>query len=82
MGFVEAGNSRLQAHNVREEETVLQRFFGVFKILEHAFRSEHFQKSICYGRFSLVLGRRLVVPFHEREMQMFFWIFSKFSVFS
>ena len=55
--FLEAWNSRLQACRAREEETVLQRFFGIFKILEHP--SVHFQKSIYNGGFSPVVGCRL-----------------------
>ena len=57
--FAEAGNSRLQGCSVREEEAVLQRFFGVFEILEHLYPSEHFQKSICKGSFSPVVSCRL-----------------------
>ena len=57
--FVEAGNSRLLACSIKEKETVWERFFGVFEILEHSFPSEHFQKSICNGGFSPVVDCRL-----------------------
>ena len=39
----------------------------VFKILEHPFHSEYFQKSICSGVFSPVVDGRLFT-FHEGEL--------------
>ena len=35
------------------------KFFGVFEILEYPFPSEHFQRSICNGGFSSVVGCKL-----------------------
>ena len=52
--FVEVGNFDLQACNLREKGTHLQRLLGIFEISEYPFFSEHFWKSICRGVFSLV----------------------------
>ena len=63
--------------SVREEETVLQRCFGIFEILEHHFPSEHFQKSIYNGGFISRVGCRLKsFSFIKWKLHMFFWIFS------
>ena len=76
--FVEAGNSRLLACSIKEKETVWERFFGVFEILEHSFPSEHFQKSICNGGFSPVVDCRLQsCNLIKWEWQMFSMKFSK-----
>ena len=72
--FVKVGNSGLQACNVREKGAISQTLFWNFR----NFPTFHFEKSICGGIFSLVLGCRLkLCNFLKME---FHCIFSKFSL--
>ena len=63
--FVEVANFDLQACDLREKGTHLQRFGGIFEISEYRFFYEHFQK--------IQSGTRT-------PLSAFFWISSKVFV--
>ena len=57
--FVEVGNSGLHAYNFEKKRQFCKDFFDIFKILEYPFFSEHFEKSIRFGVFNLLIDSSL-----------------------
>ena len=67
--FVEARNSELQAHNVKEKGAVLCKdIFEIFEIIEHSFLPKHYQKSIGGGVSSPVCCKLWSYKFIKRKL--------------